>query len=392
MADRESPIAAPPGAAPTSGPVHSRPPANGGEPGDQLFQDVPFQGIVEQSLAGMYVIQDEVFRYVNATFASIIGYTPEEMIGMHLSVAVPPDCLDEVVGNYHRRVSGEVPSIRFITKGLHRDGRTMMLDVHGSRLIFQGRPAVVGVGIDISDRVRDRQELEQSRKQLQELATYINTVREEQRSRIARELHDVIGGMLTSAKLDIQRLQRRLTQNQRDDDALAIADDLLQLTQETITNVREMSEMLRPGAMDHLGLAAALQAELDHFAERSSIACTLNPAFIELELTQNRATIIFRIFQEALTNIARHAQASRVHVHLAALDGWLELTVSDNGTGIATRSPTGKSIGLISMAERARELGGTVSLSQPDSGGTCLRLHVPLTEPAVSADAGGERP
>ncbi len=356
------------------------------------FADIPFQGIVEQSLAGMYVIQDEVFRYVNATFAAIIGYTPAEMIGMHLSVCVPPEHLDEVVRNYHRRVSGEEPSIRFITKGQHRAGHTVILDVHGSRLIYQGRPAVVGVGIDISERVRDRQALEQSRKQLQELAAYINTVREEQRSRIARELHDVIGGMLTSAKLDIQRLQRRLDQPQRDDDALAIADDLLQLTQETIASVREMSEMLRPGVMDHLGLAAALQADLDRFAERSGIACALQPASIELDLTQNRATSIFRIFQEALTNIARHAHANRVDVHLQQSDGWLHMTVSDNGTGIAATTPTGKSIGLIGMAERARELGGSVALSQPADGGTRLCLQVPLAEPETTVERHGERP
>jgi PAS domain S-box-containing protein len=344
------------------------------------YLGIPFQGIVEQSLAGIYIIQDEIFRYVNATFAGIIGYTPAEMRGMHLSRAVPPDTVDEVIRNYHRRVSGEEPSIRFFTKGQHRAGHVVMLEVHGSRLIYQGRPAVVGVGIDISERVRDRQALEQSRQQLQELAAYINTVREEQRARIARELHDVIGGMLTSAKLDLQRLQRRLDQTPRDDDARQITDELLQLTQETIASVREMSELLRPGAMDHLGLAAAVQADLARFAERSGIACRIAPQCIELELTQDRATSVFRIFQEALTNIARHAQASRVEVSLAAEDGWLQLTVGDNGTGMPATSPTGKRIGLIGMAERARELGGTLHIGSPAEGGTRLTLRVPLDE------------
>lgn len=351
------------------------------------YLGIPFQGIVEQSLAGIYIIQDEVFRYVNATFAGIIGYTPAEMRGMHLSRAVPPDTVDEVIRNYHRRVSGEEPSIRFFTKGQHRAGHVVMLEVHGSRLIYQGRPAVVGVGIDISERVRDRQALEQSRQQLQELAAYINTVREEQRARIARELHDVIGGMLTSAKLDLQRLQRRLDQAPRDDDARQITDDLLQLTQETIASVREMSEMLRPGAMDHLGLAAAVQADLTRFAERSGIACHMAPQCIELELTQERATSVFRIFQEALTNIARHAHASRVDVSLAAQDGWLQLTVSDNGGGMPAASPTGKSIGLIGMAERARELDGTLHIGRPDEGGTRLTLRVPLDEATCKEEA-----
>lgn len=351
------------------------------------YLGIPFQGIVEQSLAGIYIIQDEVFRYVNATFAEIIGYTPAEMRGMHLSRAVPPDTVEEVIRNYHRRVSGVEPSIRFFTKGLHRAGHAVMLEVHGSRLIYQGRPAVVGVGIDVSERVRDRQALEQSRQQLQELAAYINTVLEEQRARIARELHDVVGGMLTSAKLDLQRLQRRLDQTPRDDDARAIAEDLLQLTQETIASVREMSEMLRPGAIDHLGLAAAMQADLARFAERSGIACRIEPQCIELELTQERATSVFRIFQEALTNIARHAHASRVDVSLAAQDGCLQLTVSDNGSGMPAASPTGKSIGLIGMAERARELGGTLHIGSPDEGGTRLTLRVPLDEATCKEEA-----
>ena len=342
---------------------------------DGTMEEIPFRGLVEQSLAGMYVIQDEVFRYSNATFAGMLGYTAEELVGMHLREVVAPDCLQQVVGNYHLRVSGERPSIRFTTKGVHKDGHVVHLEVHGSSLDFHGRPAVVGVGINISEQVRQQEDLRASRERLRELASYINTMREEQRSRIARELHDVVGGILTSMKLDIQRINRRVD----DAEVKGIVDDLLGLVQESISAVRLISEDLRPGVLDHLGLHAALHSALRQFSERTEIAVTLSPDHFDIELSQSRATTIYRIFQEALTNIARHAKAQQVEVSLTAADGELRLDIVDDGQGLAHRNRTGKSIGLVGMAERARELGGSLVIGDGANGiGTRISLRIPL--------------
>ena len=338
--------------------------------------DIPFRGIVEQSLAGMYVIQDEVFQYVNATFAGMLGYTPDEMTGMHLRQAVMPEMQAETVANFHRRVSGEVPSIRYTTVGRHRSGEPVHLEVHGSSVLFRGRPAVVGVGVNITEQLRQQQALQQSRERLRELAAYINTLREEQRSRIARELHDVVGGMLTSMKLDIQRINRRSD----DPELKAIVADLLHLAQESIDTVRTISEDLRPGALDHLGLSAALQAMLRQFSERTEVASQLLAEDFDAQLSQARATAAYRICQEALTNIARHAGATQVVVRLAGGEGCLTVEIEDNGRGLASLAPTGKSIGLVSMAERAREFGGSLASRPGAAGGTCLVLRLPLEE------------
>lgn len=338
--------------------------------------DIPFRGIVEQSLAGMYVIQDEVFQYVNATFAGMLGYTPEEMTGMHLRQAVIPAMQAETVANFHRRVSGEVPSIRYFTAGQHRDGHAVQLEVHGSSVLYRGRPAVVGVGVNITEQVQQQEELRLSRERLRELAAYINTAREEQRSRIARELHDVVGGMLTSMKLDIHRIIRRIN----DPELKEITADLSHLVQESIDTVRTISEHLRPGVLDHLDLAAALHSALRDFSERTEIVCELDASGFAEHLSQPRETAVYRICQEALTNIARHAHASQVHVRLWAEAGWLHMEIADNGRGMPSTTPTGKSIGLVSMAERAREQGGHLTMLPGETAGARLQVAIPLED------------
>lgn len=339
--------------------------------------DIPFRGIVEQSLAGMYVIQDEVFQYVNATFAGMLGYTVAEMIGMPLSEAVIPESRPETLNNYHRRIRGEVPSIRYITIGQHKQGPRVYLEVHGANLLYRGRPAVVGVGINITEQVHQQEELQQSRERLRELAAYINTAREEQRARIARELHDVVGGMLTSIKMDIQRINRR----SHDPELKNIVTGLLQLVQDSISTVRTISEDLRPGVLDHLGLQEALRAVLREFAERTEIPCQLLLADdFSVTLTQACETAIYRICQEALTNIARHAHATKVIIELSRTSDQLTVVIEDNGRGISNPPSNSKGMGLIGMVERAREFGGTLTVQPGTTGGTCLILNLPVDD------------
>ncbi|KON80375.2 PAS domain-containing sensor histidine kinase [Azoarcus sp. PA01] len=340
------------------------------------FHDIPFQGIIEQSLAGVYLVFDERFQYVNSTFAEMFGYTQKEFVGTSIRDFVLPDFVGEAMENYRLRVYGGVPSIRYFTRCRHRDGHVVHIDVHGSRVDYRGQPALAGVVIDVSDRVRRDLDLHRSRRRLRELASYLNSSREELRGQLAREVHDVLGGMLSSIKLDVFRIQRRTT-----DPALAeireITEELLPLIQDTIDTARQISDELRPRMLDTLGLVAAIRSELDAFGRRNEILVGFTLEGDDPELSAETATQCFRVFQEALTNIGRHAQAETVEVRVRNRDGRFEMQVRDDGKGIDRPSMREGSIGMLSMAERARSIGGSLYVHARAGGGTVVLLAVP---------------
>ena len=336
--------------------------------------DIPYAFLVEQSLAGMYVIQDECFQYANSTWAALIGYRPEELIGQHVSKFVPPGFWGEVRDRLQRRLSGDPPTMRYITQGLHRDGRTILIEVHGTSMPYRGRPAIIGVGIDVTERMRNEEALRESNAQLHELASHTTRLIEDRRLKLSREIHDVLGGMLTSMKMDVTRVLRRAETTELID----IAQGLLALTQQTIDAARRIAEDLRPAALDHLDLSVAIEQALSAFSHRCGVATTLDANEPLLRVSPRAATGVYRIVQEALTNIGRHAEATQVEVQLHCDDEHLQLNIADDGKGFDTTQPKRRSLGLLTMKERARELGGELHIDAAPGSGTRLILKVPL--------------
>jgi PAS domain S-box-containing protein len=336
--------------------------------------DIPFQGIIEQSLAGIYIMQDERFVYSNATWAAMVGYTPQELEGKTLQELVAPDMYETVLHRYYQRLNGEVPSLRFVTRGLHRDGHVVHIEIHGSRMMFRGRPAVGGVGIDVSERMVRDAELQHSREQLQQLAAYTSQKLEEQRLTFARDVHDMLGGMLTALKMDVTRIARRAdTAEMRE-----LTDGALGLTQSIIETVKAISESLRPSALDHAGLVVAIARDLDEFTARSGVQHALSGEDAPLRLSPRRAIAVYRIFHEGLTNVARHAQAQRVEVTLSEDDDWFVMSLRDDGRGFLPSPLAPGCLGLLSMSERARVAGGELAIDSAAGQGTRLVLKVPL--------------
>lgn len=344
------------------------------EPADPLPLDIPFQAIIEQSLAGIYVMQDERFCYSNATWAGMVGYTPEELLGMHLRDLVAPDFLSTVLERYYQRLNGEVHSMRFLTRGVHRDGHIVPIEIHGTRMMFRGRLAVGGVGIDVTERVARDEELRRSREQLQELTAYTNRKLEDQRLTFARDVHDQLGGSLTAMKMDATRILRRV----QGDELRGLTQGLIDLTQDTIETVKAISESLRPSALDHVGLAVAMGRALEVFSERAGVQHALQGDDGSMRLSPKRAIAVYRIFQEGLTNVARHAQATRVDVQLSEEGPDFILRLKDDGRGFTPSMLDRGSLGLLSMTERAREAGGQLDIVSAPGRGTLLLLRVPL--------------
>lgn len=339
------------------------------------YTSLSFEAIVEQSITGIYVIQDQIFVYSNETWANFFGRHRSEVVGMSLRDLVPASFIDQSLSIYRKRIAGEIDSVRYITPAIHKDGHIVQLEVHGSRMMYRGRPAVVGVGIDVTERTQRDAELRQARSDLQELAAYINQERERQRALYARELHDVLGGLLASIKMNTQRILRRVD----DPELKEISEDLMQITRQAIQSVREMSEELRPSGLDHLGLPSTMHRELRQFGARHGLQCHWQVVGEPGELGIDRATSVFRIFQEALINIAKHAGAGEVWVELRQDESHLlTLKIRDDGVGLSPGPYRNDARGVLGMKERARDLGGTLDLQPEPAGGTRLFLTVPV--------------
>jgi PAS domain S-box-containing protein len=244
--------------------------------------------------------------------------------------------------------------------------------------------------------------LRHSRDRLRRLAAYLQSVREQERTAIAREIHDELGQMLTVLRLDVESLGTVISRNSKHGaEAGRRTAIILDHIDSTIRGVRRISSELRPGVLDHLGLMAAIEWQTEGFEKRTGIRCTIQPLDHDVHPDSKRSAALFRVFQESLTNISRHAQATEVSVSLQHSDGSLRLEVVDNGRGIEPdRIDDPNSLGLLGMKERAREFGGTFAIRSRPEGGTVVVVTVPASvgvsdpvrriEPEISAAVGSE--
>jgi PAS domain S-box-containing protein len=239
---------------------------------------------------------------------------------------------------------------------------------------------IVGGISDVTEQRHAEQALESSRRQLRALTARLQSVREKERARVSREIHDELGQVLTALKINLDWLERKLGVRDNDPSLNPLLDRVVEsaeITDTAITSVQRIASALRPYSLDNLGLATALEHEAQRFQKRTSIVCQVKLPEGVLDLSPEAATTIFRIFQEALTNVARHAQATEVRAALRAEDQHVILVIEDNGRGIPPEALAHKkSLGLLGMRERAAVLGGEVAVAplQPKGTGVTVRL------------------
>jgi signal transduction histidine kinase len=238
---------------------------------------------------------------------------------------------------------------------------------------------------DRRERQRAEDKLRRSLDQLRALTTYLQYVREEERTRIAREVHDELGQALTGLKLDMSWLASKLGRNAKP--VQQKVKTMVDHIDATIQTVRRIATELRPGILDSLGLVAAMEWQANEFQSRTGIPCVVTTSVADTVWDQDITTVFFRIYQETLTNIIRHANATRVDVRLDEVAGDLVMTVSDNGRGISEEEMAStRSLGLVGMRERAMLIGGEVTLHGAPRQGTTVTLRVPLNGPRPARD------
>jgi signal transduction histidine kinase len=225
-------------------------------------------------------------------------------------------------------------------------------------------------------------EHQRATEQLRLLAAHLQSAVEEERIRVAREIHDEIGQMMTAVKMDLSLLERKIVENGSKPLPENLLDEIsatTKLVDDAIAMMHEIVRELRPTVLDHLGLRAAIEWQMQDFQERVKIECQFDSDLGELDLDPARSTAVFRILQETLTNVARYAQATRVEASLRKEDQNLILQVRDNGKGISEEQIANvKTFGLLGMRERAHVFGGDVVIHGSPGQGTTVTVRIPV--------------
>jgi PAS domain S-box-containing protein len=336
-----------------------------------------------EGLEEMIVVVDREYRYLlaNRAFLNYRGLEREQVVGRRL-----PELLDhDVFKNVAKKRLDECFEGKVVKYELRYKERDLFISyfpIEGPR----GVDRAACVLQDITERKWTEVRLNRSLSQLRALAARLQSVREDERTKVAREIHDELGQALTAIKIELSSLLFEWPAEQRPSKRV---ESINRLVDQTIQSVRKISTELRPGILDALGLVAAVEWAAEEFETRTGIRCRVDLPKDSLEISQERATAVFRIFQETLTNIARHADATEVHIRLAREDGSLSLEVYDNGVGVSEEQlSASQSLGILGMRERALLLGGEFLVSGAPKQGTRVRLRIPLPFRHIKQDAG----
>ena len=266
---------------------------------------------------------------------------------------------------------------RTVLTGLRADGEEFPLEASISQVTVAGRRVLTVILRDITERQRAAEELERSHRQLQELYAAMHEVREAERTRMARELHDELAQWLTALKMDTSWLAARIDPQQ--EQLVARLAKMKDAVDTTVAAVRRIAADLRPVMLDDLGLIPALESLLHEFSERTGIVVSLEDNAHEMEFREPLVSAVYRMVQEALTNVARHAHATAVELAIRVERTRLFVRVKDNGRGIRPEDlEARKSYGLLGIRERAHTLGGAAAIYSPQSGGAVVEIDIPL--------------
>ncbi|AFQ50653.1 multi-sensor signal transduction histidine kinase [Burkholderia cepacia GG4] len=363
--------------------------ADAGASSRGILNEARMMGIIRSSMEAIITIDEKQTVVIfNPMAEQVFGVSAMEAIGAPLSRFIPERFraahakhVDQfgVTGVSERQMGRQR-----VLFGLRGNGEEFPIEASISQIRDASGKLYTVMLRDITERQRAENALKQSREELRELSANLQNVREEEKTRIARELHDDLGQQLTALKMDLSVVEQQLRapgHAQPGDDTLSHLQGMRRLIDTTVASVRRIAADLRPVMLDDLGLVPAIEWLANDFTNRYGIDVERHIETGGLTFTSAGATTLFRIVQEALTNVARHADATRVALRLDVEEGFCVLRVADNGRGAAPggQAHEDKSFGLIGIRERAHMLGGTVTIDTALARGFSITVAFPLS-------------
>jgi PAS domain S-box-containing protein len=335
---------------------------------------------------GILIIQDEKIIFSNRAFSSITGFDEADLLGMHYLDFVVPESRDFIHKRCTELVRGEGEPVTIETRHVGKDGRIGYLEVIAGLIEHKNKKAALIVLKDITER---RKYIENLRR----LSDQVIQVQEEERKRIAHELHDEIGQSLTAIRLSVDLLLRRQELPASSGSVSKTCEDIKVLVAKTTDDIHRISSDLRPYVLDNLGLVPALTWYLREFQERSGIKVELQVEGPSERLSPALETLVYRVTQEALTNTLKHAKAENVLILLSCNRDMLKIVIEDDGRGFdvegtLTSYPMGRAgLGIFGMRERVSAFGGTFSIVSARGDG--VRITIELASPSFGEAQGG---
>jgi PAS domain S-box-containing protein len=358
--------------------------------GAATHSEARLRGIVDSAMDAIITV-DENQRVVlfNNAAEAMFGWPRNEAMGASLDVFIPGRYRHSHAasvarfgqgGTTSRRMGG---SLRIVT-GLRRNGQEFPIDASISHTEESGKRYYTVILRDITARLESEEALRRSKDELQALGAAAHMTREQEKSHIARELHDELGQLLTMLQMDVAWCKEKLAYGNEPFDARL--DRMAALLKSTIAATRRIAADLRPLMLDDLGLVPSLEWLTENFSQRTGIACALTLGDRDLQLPKAHASAIFRIVQESLTNIAKHANAAHADIAIERDGDELVVRIEDDGVGFLPQAPRKpNSFGLFGLRERASLMGGEATIRSAPGEGTTVEVRLPNEAPVASA-------
>jgi PAS domain S-box-containing protein len=343
---------------------------------NDIIKEKNFTDSIINSLPGIFYMHDDKGNFLrwNKNLEKITGYESDEIKTMHpleLFIEEDRDLMLQKAREVLEKKEADVDAT-FLTK----QNNTASFYFTGRQVFFEEKPCIIVIGIDSSEKKEAEFRLKKSYQDIRNLATHLTHVREEERKRIGREIHDELGQQLTAVKMDIAWIDKNTnTENKAIKNKLKNVIDLLDTSNKS---VRRILTELSPGIIDNNGLIAALERLNAQFYQTTSIVINFDVDEPNIQLNQQIANCIFRVYQEALTNIMRYAHATKVSTSLQIVDDIIEISIVDNGKGFDTSlNNKNKTFGILGMKERVLSQNGKFKLLSHENKGTKIIIQLP---------------